>query len=140
MLIEDFERQYLLGIPQMDDTHREFVELTHQLHTADKSLFKPLFAQLLAHTEAHFAAEDALMHESGFPALGEHTGEHRRVLGELSRLNRKVQGNSILMARAYVSEQLPAWFRLHAVTMDSALAAHLKKPQQDPHPTPCPMP
>jgi len=30
------------------------------------------------------------------------------------------------MGRAYVTQQLPGWFDLHAVTMDSALAAHLK--------------
>jgi hypothetical protein len=29
------------------------------------------------------------------------------------------------MARAYVTEQLPAWLAVHLATMDSALAAHV---------------
>jgi hemerythrin len=48
------------------------------------------------------------------------------VLGELNRFAQKVTTGSILMGRAYVVEQLPSWFDLHAKTMDSALAAHLK--------------
>lgn len=132
MLIEDFENKFLLGIPQMDDTHREFVRLVARFGTADRSEFTSLFARLLAHTETHFLAENNMMRESGFPATREHMDEHERVLGELNRLNRKAQAGSVLIARAYVREQLPAWFRLHAVTMDSALAAHLKQPEHSP--------
>jgi hypothetical protein len=31
------------------------------------------------------------------------------------------------LARAYVAEQIPPWLALHAATMDSALAACLKR-------------
>ena len=132
MLIEDFEQSYLLEVSQMDDTHREFVELLNALDSADKPGFIRLFGKLLAHTEAHFQIENALMRESGFPAIREHMDEHQRVLGELHRINDKVQGGSVLIGRAYVREQLPGWFKLHAITMDSALAAHLKQQAQFP--------
>lgn len=132
MLIEQFEQRHLLGLSQMDDTHREFVELVNQLDTADKPEFIGLFGKLLAHTEAHFEIENALMRESGFPAIREHMDEHQRVLGELRRINAKVQDGSILIGQAYVREQLPSWFNLHAITMDSALAAHLKHRAQLP--------
>jgi hemerythrin-like metal-binding protein len=126
MPIEEFEQHYLLGVPRMDDTHREFVDLLQRMQAADKARFIELFAQLQAHTEAHFEIENALMRESAFPAVREHMDEHQRVLGELRHLARKVAEGSLQLGRAYVRQQLPAWFRLHAVTMDSALAAHLK--------------
>lgn len=126
MLIDGFEQRYWLGVAQMDDTHREFVDLVNRLEDADNSDFIALFDKLLVHTDAHFGIENALMRESAFPAIHEHIDEHQRVLGELNRINRKVQEGSILIGRAYVREQLPSWFNLHAVTMDSALAAHLK--------------
>ena len=125
-LIEDFEQRYLLDQPEMDATHREFVDLVNRLGEADKADFIPLFATLTAHTQAHFAAEDRMMEASGFPAIREHRDEHRRVLGELERFGQRVAAGSVLMGRAYVTQQLPGWFDLHAVTMDSALAAHLK--------------
>lgn len=124
-LIEDFDRRYLLGLPEMDDTHRQFVDIVNTMGEADKAGFIPLFEVLTKHTKAHFAAEERLMEASSFPATGEHREEHRRILGELERFGKRVAAGSILMGRAYVIQQLPRWFDLHAITMDSALAAHL---------------
>ncbi|MET0116865.1 MAG: hemerythrin domain-containing protein [Sedimenticola sp.] len=129
MLTDLFEEQYKLGIAEMDDTHREFVELVNRLEKADKTEFIQLFEELAMHTRNHFDAENARMKESGFPAINEHMGEHQRVLGEMHRFSVRVEQGNILLARAYVVEQLPAWFSLHFQTMDSALAAHLKARQ-----------
>lgn len=126
MLIPDFEDRYVLGIAQMDDTHREFAGLVNQMESADKSEFISLFIQLIQHTEAHFAAENQLMKETAFPAIREHMGEHDRVLGDLHRLGENVAQGKTAMGRAYAQHQLPDWFNLHAQTMDSALAAHMK--------------
>ena len=113
----------------MDATHQEFIELVNQLALADKAMFISLFRQLVEHTETHFAAEKQLMAETGFPAIREHMDEHLRVLGELHRIAEKVSKGSVTIGRAYVREQLPAWFDLHAITMDSALAAHVRSQQ-----------
>lgn len=126
MLLENFESAYLLGVSEMDNTHREFVALLNQLDVASKPDFIPLFAQLLKHTQAHFDAENEWMQTCRFPAIREHTGEHERVLGELQRFNQRVERGNVMMGRAYVREQLPSWFELHAQTMDSALAAYIK--------------
>jgi hemerythrin len=80
----------------------------------------------LEHTESHFNAENKLMESSGFFATKEHQGEHLRVLGELHHFGEKVAAGSISLAKTYIREQMPEWFKLHAATMDSALAAHLK--------------
>jgi len=126
MLLEEFEQAYLLGVADMDQTHREFVDLLNQLDRASTEEFVQLFAQLLAHTQAHFAVEQQWMETCAFPAIREHNSEHERVLGELNRFNQRVAAGKVAMGRAYVREQLPGWFALHAQTMDSALAAYRK--------------
>ncbi len=126
-LIESFEERYLLGVSAMDETHREFVELVNRLGSAEKAAFIALFDELVRHTEQHFENENELMRETAFPAIREHTDEHQRVLGELKRIGNKVATGSTAVGRAYVREQLPSWFNLHAITMDSALAAHIRK-------------
>lgn len=125
-LIHPDDHRYQLGHEQMDITHQQFISLVNRLNHADKTLFQELFAELVEHTQLHFDAEYQLMQETGFSATSEHNGEHQRVLGELSRFAQMVQNGSITMARSYVREMLPSWFSLHAVTMDSALAAHLR--------------
>lgn len=126
MLLENFEQAYVLGLDDMDTTHREFVALLNQLDTASKQDFIPLFAEFVQHTEAHFAQEYEWMQTYGFPPIREHHADHERVLGTLQRFNRRVAVGNTAMGRAYVREQLPSWFEQHAQTMDSALAAHIK--------------
>ncbi|MBT3059235.1 MAG: hemerythrin domain-containing protein [Candidatus Thiodiazotropha sp.] len=126
-LIENFEQRYLLGVDDMDNTHRAFVALVNRLGEAGRQEFITLFADLVTHTREHFAQEDRWMETSDFPAIREHTDEHQRILGELDRFAQRVASGSILIARSYITQQLPLWFDLHAKTMDSALASHLKK-------------
>ena len=130
LLVEDFELNYLLGNPQMDATHRVFVEQLNALDSAPVDRFPDLFKALVDHTEEHFDAELKLMTQSAFPATQEHVDEHRRVLGQMHQFAERIRSGRLLMARAYVREQLPGWFKLHAVTMDSALAAHLQQHAQ----------
>jgi hemerythrin len=118
---------HALGVDEMDHTHREFVALVNLLTEADDADFAALFGKLLDHCRQHFSNEGRLMRVSRFPALGEHEGEHHRVYGDLVQMNRAVQRGRLMLARAYVRKGLAEWFGLHLATMDSALAAHLKR-------------
>ncbi len=126
-VIELYDPAFQLNLPEMDETHREFLGLLNLLSEAKGRDFEKLFQSLYEHTKKHFAHEKELMEESGFAAIAEHVDEHQRVLGELNKLNRKVSKGAIGFARAYVKDRLPEWFRLHLATMDVALAAHLKQ-------------
>ncbi len=126
-VIDDFESRFLLGVPAMDRSHREFVDLVNRMAESTDAAFAYLYTDLVNHTHAHFANEEVLMRQTGFPAIEEHLAEHTRVLGELKAFQLRLSGGRIALARAYVMEQLPAWFALHAVTMDSALAAQFKR-------------
>ena len=125
-LIEAGQPKHVLGISIMDDIHSGFIQLVNALGRADKIDFAELFEQLVQHTEEHFLSEKNLMLEHKFPALQEHLEEHNRVSGELSQIALRVRDGSFLIARSYIQNRIPEWFDLHASTMDSALAAHLK--------------
>ena len=117
---------FRLGMDVIDDTHVEFVELVNAMEPADGEEFIHLFDSLITHTRKHFDQENRLMIESDFPALAEHRHEHERVLGELERFGQRVRKGQISFGRSYLRDSIAQWFPLHAATMDSALAAHLK--------------
>ncbi|WP_319529248.1 hemerythrin family protein [uncultured Cohaesibacter sp.] len=120
------DSRHQLGVDEMDETHQEFADLVNRLgKETDKAAFQRLFVELFEHAKVHFEHEEHLMEESGFPALSEHRSEHARVLGQLNQINRMVQKGRITFGQSFVAG-LPSWFDLHAATMDSALAAHLK--------------
>lgn len=121
------ETRHSLGMPAMDATHREFVALAAALAQAGAEDFPLLFETLAEHTRRHFDNESELMRNCRFPAIAEHEGEHRRVLGELAHVGRGIEEGRLSFARAYVKQGLPDWFANHLATMDAALAACLKR-------------
>lgn len=116
-----------LGVPEMDATHEEFVRLTNEVIGAGDDDFPYLFDMLVEHTQQHFENEGRLMRACRFPAIGEHEGEHQRVLGELRYMRRALDEGRIRFVRLYVAQGMPAWFANHLATMDAALAACLKR-------------
>ncbi len=124
------DEQMGLGRQDMDDTHREMVDLINRVAEAGKESFAQRFGELVAHTHQHFAHELELMQASGDPAQKEHEHQHAKLLGELAAMQARVNRGQFTMARAFVAERLPEWLQLHAASMDSMLAAHLKNSEK----------
>lgn len=125
-LIDPDDTRFRLDVEEMDGVHGEFIALVNAMAVADQAHFLILFEQLIDHTQAHFEREEQWMTETRFPALQEHRSDHGRVLADLRAIGHRSPRAKLAMGRAYVCEQLPHWFAVHAATMDSALAAHLK--------------
>lgn len=119
----------MLGVDEMDSTHREFIELSDVLLSASDEAFPAIFARLHEHTRQHFEQEGKLMKACRFPATGEHHSEHLRVLGELAHFSRRLAAGKTLAARTY-AQALPDWFATHLATMDSALSACVRQHEQ----------
>jgi hemerythrin-like metal-binding protein len=124
-LIQDGD--YLrLDIPAIDAVHAEFAVLVNRLAEAVPEDFAALFPELLTHTRAHFAMEEALMRRTDFPGREEHLAEHGRVLGEMERFAERLAAGKTIFARAYIEDRIPDWFALHTQTHDYVLATFLK--------------
>ena len=111
-----------LGLPVMDDTHEEFVDLLAQVVNASDSDLLPLWAELVTHTDDHFAREDRWMKDTGFSSTNCHTTQHQVVL-QVMREGEKRADMAIVRQMA---DELGIWFPQHAQAMDAALALHLR--------------
>ncbi|MCU0896606.1 MAG: hemerythrin domain-containing protein [Burkholderiales bacterium] len=121
MPLLEWSPEFVLEVPVMDDTHREFVDMLNALAEAsDPELLDRLDA-FIAHTDAHFARENAWMVDIMFPPIHCHKGEHDNVMGLLREVRERVAAGQIELGRV-LARELPEWFRLHASTMDAALA------------------
>ena len=126
-MLEQFEATYAVGDASIDHTHREFLELCVAASQAQGPTFVERLNALFAHTRAHFADEEARMQATAYPAFGEHRAHHQHLLGDLERFCQRTAAGRSAMARAWLNDSLPQWFDLHARTMDSALAVHLRQ-------------
>lgn len=112
--------------PRMDDTHQEFVKLLNAVdaaRAADLDVLRSALDAFVAHTESHFAQEDAWLARLGFAADSCHGLQHRQVLEVVHEVQRRLAADAA--EARLVDELVPAlaqWFPVHAQTMDAGLA------------------
>lgn len=108
-----------LGLARLDDAHEQLER--HWQACVDSGGAPELFADLLEATRQHFADEEALMGEIQFNGLGEHQGEHRRLLNEMERMGRAPR----MLRNTWLRDGLPEAMRLHVLRLDAQLSARL---------------
>jgi hemerythrin len=118
-----WEDSLALGNPAIDDDHRQAVMMMNRIAMADDAATAQLFSDFVAHMRTHFAREEALMHETGFPAMHCHKDEHARVLGLLDAIARDSAAGDGASARSFCAEAGPSWFIEHRQTMDYVTVA-----------------
>ncbi len=123
-----WEEGFRLGLGSMDGVHQHFMAI-HQacVDAVGDEAFKAACTELRAHLVEHFDGEKLQMEQCGFPMIRIHMAEHIRVLNEFDHMMKAPKA----MARAYINEGIPTWFRQHVATMDSATAACLRQAGMD---------
>lgn len=124
----------VLNQPQLDHTHQEFVELLNRLgDTLDQGQDAlPAFQELLTHTEAHFAMEEAWMAANGFDEQNCHASQHAMVLNVMREVVRYATELNDREPMGIVRHELAAWFPGHAESMDAALVFTMEQLGYDP--------
>lgn len=122
MAAMEWTEKLALGLGQMDDTHREFVEGYNRLLVLSGEALLAEMDAFIAHTVAHFDQENRWMAQVGFPAC--HKAEHDRVLAVCADVRKRMERGDAAIGRQLI-EELPIWFENHVESMDAALAAYL---------------
>jgi hemerythrin len=83
------------------------------------------YEAMVEHTVGHFGQEDRWMAATGFAPENCHSFQHAQVLGLMQEVTRLAREHGDYGPLERVLPELAAWFRVHAQTMDAALASHL---------------
>ena len=127
----EWSESLALGLPAMDDTHREFVDLLGQVALAADAALTVRWAALIAHTQDHFGREDQWMQSTGFSSSNCHSTQHTVVLQVMREGLAQAQAGDVGGLRQ-MAHELGQWFAQHAQSMDAALALHLRSTGFDP--------
>lgn len=120
-----------VGLPAMDETHREFVELLARARTIDDHALQDAWQLLIDHTETHFAQEEAWMQASHFKSCDCHSRQHDMILRVMREGAVRAAQGDITPVRL-MTRELAVWFPEHTRTMDASLVAHLQRVGFDP--------
>jgi hemerythrin len=122
----------LLRVPEIDAQHQELFGRLDALLDAiragnSRDVIGQTLTYLCEYVIRHFAAEENLMAERGYPKLPDHRTEHHAFAAELRELQAEFDRNgpsASLIIR--VNTQLASWLRSHVMRTDRALADFLR--------------
>lgn len=117
------------GIASIDGQHRKLVDTINILHEAmktgkGKDKAGEVTDFLLSYTKEHFAFEEKLLADAGYPALTQHREDHNRLIGQVEDLVQRRQGNRLLTIE--LSDFLGKWITGHIQGRDLSYVPHLK--------------
>lgn len=122
---------FSVGVLEIDNQHRQLIELTNRLNAAmtaelDHRVLSGILSDLLAYTQTHFAYEERLMDQHRYADREQHLLEHRKLvqivvdfqdrfaLGEVD-----LTGDLMLLLRD--------WLSRHIMNSDRALGKALNQ-------------
>ncbi len=130
MALLEWKEEYATGIEEVDDEHKDLIDVINRLHDLlladDAKLTVPaFFDRLLKGVTAHFALEERIMGESDYPELAAHRQDHERLLDEIHDLVEAfAQAEEI--DSVDLAMRLEPWFSHHFATHDLRLHRTLR--------------
>jgi len=129
MAFIDWSEEFTTGIPSIDEQHRHLLDLINKFEEADRRgrgsrIMSDILNDLAGYTQEHFAHEERIMEECGYPGLDEHTARHRRLLQKVERFQFDFGAHGGEITQEF-REYLQHWVRTHILEHDMAYVAHL---------------
>ena len=89
-------------VKQFDDQHKKLVDMVNQLFDAMKAgkgnqVMGDILKSLIQYTQTHFAAEERIMKQYGYPDFEAHKKEHNALVMQVLDLQKQFQeGKAVL--------------------------------------------
>jgi len=108
MALMDWSPAFSVNVKQFDDQHKKLVAMVNQLHEAMKvgkgsEVLGPILNSLISYTASHFADEERLMQQNGYPNLAKHKVEHDKLTRQVLDLQKQYQTTKSALSMAVMS-------------------------------------
>ena len=117
------------GIQVIDDQHRRIVEMINQLHAAQTGgsqlVVAEVIDELVDYTLSHFAFEEELMEEAGYPFCAAHKRVHEVFTKRVSEYRMRFQAGEDVVDE--LKSMLSRWLFNHIRGDDKAYAEQVKR-------------
>lgn len=129
MVLIEWRPEYSVGVPAVDEEHRELIDLINELaeklsgENAESDALDFL-GELYARIAAHFALEEKIMREAGYDEYRDHKGDHERLLDDIRDLMDEYEDRRHVDVESF-ARRLDHWFSDHFRTKDARLHRRL---------------
>lgn len=122
----EWKPEYETGVPVVDEQHRHLVEIINRFEDAlqkgkGSRQANEILNDLTGYTQEHFATEERLLAEAGYPHLKLHQSQHRQLLQKVERFQFEFNAAGRRIT-AELHEFLGYWLVNHILRDDRAFA------------------
>lgn len=120
-----------VGVQEIDRQHRTLFDLANTLAEAviqgkGPEPLATIFNELVRYTQTHFALEEQLMAQHGYPATAEHKASHQELVRQVTEYRHAfTSGDNAIIDK--MLQFFTSWLSRHIMEIDKALARHLKQ-------------
>lgn len=129
MALIEWKDEYSVGVPDVDEEHRELIELINTLYERMRSSEREpdvmeFLGEIYARIASHFALEELLMRRNDYDELPEHKADHEQLLEEIRDIMDDYEDGRLLDEEE-LARRLDRWFSEHFRTRDARLHRRL---------------
>ena len=128
-----WDDRYSIGIPLVDNQHKQLVVLTNELYKAchfsneaAKEKFRKAIREAVAYVKFHFSVEERIMEKADYPEYAVHKKHHIEFIQEILNNVMAFETGKRFVPRQF-AKFLWDWILSHIAITDSKLRDHLLK-------------
>lgn len=120
---------YALGIRQLDEQHKQLVQMINDLHQAlvanqGQLALRDIVQRMAAYTEFHFTTEEAYLKRQDYPGLAGQQQEHALFAAKARELKERIDAKGFVLTLEVI-RFLRDWLSDHILVSDRAYAPFL---------------
>ena len=129
MALITWSDEFSVGVPSIDEQHKKLVNMINGLNDslekgeANEMIVK-IFNGLAVYTQKHFAYEEELFAEHGYPAQASHKQEHDDLINQVVELKKKLDAGDFMIGAELMSF-LKKWLTNHILGSDKQYSGFL---------------
>jgi hemerythrin-like metal-binding protein len=122
MALLTWQDRYSVGIKQIDDQHKQLINMINELNDAmikgqGKDALMPVLTKLANYCASHFTVEEKLFDTHGYPEADAHKDKHQKMTAKVKELIAEVQSSRITIS-IEVMNFLKNWLDKHIMETD----------------------
>ncbi|MDR3563390.1 MAG: bacteriohemerythrin [Negativicutes bacterium] len=131
MALIDWNNQLSVNVPALDAEHKKLVAMLNSLHDAMKTgkgraQLPVLLNEATTYAVEHFAHEEQLMTQHGYPDFAAHKDAHEKFIKQVASFKEQMANNMLLTSE--VLQVLRDWIVTHIGTVDKKYSPCLSAP------------
>ncbi|WP_319470963.1 bacteriohemerythrin [uncultured Pseudodesulfovibrio sp.] len=128
-----WNKELSVGVPLIDDQHKELIRIVNGLmkgiaRGSSPNTINNILGKLREYTVFHFNSEEKLMEEMRYPDRGEHEIEHRRLKTNVKEFQRRIYKKTDV-SPTEVFDFLKEWLLTHILSHDINFANFIRDKQ-----------